>query len=76
MWIPNGMPGCSAMAAAIRIPKEFELPGTEARLRKQGETLIITPIRERSLLRTLRALRPIDEEFPRIDEFPAEDVDL
>ncbi|MGH7416550.1 MAG: antitoxin, partial [Candidatus Rokuibacteriota bacterium] len=35
---------------AIRIPREFELPGTEARLRKEGDALIITPIRERSLL--------------------------
>lgn len=61
---------------AIRIPKEFELPGTEAQLRKDGDALIITPIKERSLLSTLKSLRPIDEDFPRIDELPAEEVDL
>ncbi len=61
---------------AIRIPREFELPGTLARLRKEGEALIITPIKERSLLSTLKALRPIDEDFPRIDELSAEQVDL
>jgi len=61
---------------AIRIPKEFELPGTEARVRKEGDALIITPVKERSLLSTLRSLRPIDEDFPRIDELPAEEVDL
>jgi len=61
---------------AIRIPKEFELPGTEARLRKDGDALIITPIKERSLLGTLKLLRPIDEEFPHIVELPAEQVDL
>jgi len=61
---------------AIRIPREFELPGTEARLRKEGDALIITPIKERSLLSTLKALRPIEEDFPRIDELPAERVDL
>ncbi len=61
---------------AVRIPREFELPGTQARLRKEGESLIITPIKERSLLRTLQALRPIAEDFPRIDEPPAEQVDL
>ena len=61
---------------AIRIPREFELPGTQARLRKEGEALIITPVKERSLLSTLKALRPIDENFPRIDELAAEEVDL
>ena len=61
---------------AIRIPREFELPGTQARLRKEGEALIITPVKERSLLSTLKALRPIDEDFPRIEELSAEQVDL
>jgi len=61
---------------AIRIPREFELPGTQARLRKEGEALIVTPVKERSLLSTLKALRPIDENFPRIDELAAEEVDL
>jgi antitoxin VapB len=46
------------------------------RLRKEGDALIITPIKERSLLSTLKALRPIDEDFPPIDELPAERVDL
>ncbi len=61
---------------AIRIPREFELPGTQARLRKEGEALIITPVKERSLLSTLKALRPIDEDFPHIEELSAERVDL
>ena len=61
---------------AIRIPRDLELPGTEARLRKQGDALVITPIRKRSLLSTLKTLRPIEEDFPRTDELPAEQVDL
>jgi antitoxin VapB len=61
---------------AIRIPREFELPGTQARLRKEGEALIITPVKERSLLSTLKALRPIVEDFPHIEELSAERVDL
>ena len=31
---------------AIRIPKEFELPGTEATIVKDGNRLIIEPVRE------------------------------
>ena len=61
---------------AIRIPREFELPGTAARLRKQGEALVITPIKKRSLLATLKALRPIEEDFPALEELPAERVEL
>jgi antitoxin VapB len=61
---------------AVRIPRELELPGTEARLRKQGDSLVITPIRRRTLLGTLRTLRPIEDDFPRIEELPAERVDL
>lgn len=61
---------------AIRIPREFELPGTEARLRKQGDALVITPVKKRTLLSTLKALRPIEEEFPPMVELPAERVDL
>jgi hypothetical protein len=48
----------------------------EPRRASAGESLIITPIKGRSLLRTLQALRPIAEDFPRIDEPPAEQVDL
>lgn len=29
---------------ALRIPKEFELPGKEAELRRVGNTLVITPV--------------------------------
>jgi antitoxin VapB len=61
---------------AIRIPRELELPGTEARLRRRGDSLIITPIRRRTLLGTLKGLRPIADEFPRIDELTAERVEL
>jgi antitoxin VapB len=28
---------------AVRIPREFELPGTEAIMRKEGERLVIEP---------------------------------
>ena len=35
---------------AVRIPREFELPGHEAIMRKDGERLIIEPVAGRSLL--------------------------
>jgi antitoxin VapB len=61
---------------AVRIPREFELPGQDAIMRKEGDRLVIEPRPPRSLLATLATLEPIDEEFPAIDELPHTPVDL
>lgn len=61
---------------AVRIPREFELPGEEAIMRKEGERLIIEPAPKKSLLAFLATLEPIDEEFPPIEDKPPEPVDL
>jgi len=53
---------------AVRIPREFELPGDEAIMRKEGEKLIIEAAQVRSLRAILAGLKPIDEEFPPIDD--------
>jgi len=46
---------------AVRIPREFELPGEEAIMRKEGERLIIEPVPPKSLLALLATLPPLDE---------------
>jgi antitoxin VapB len=61
---------------AVRIPREFELPGEDAIIRKEGERLIIEPAPPPSLLAVLAALPTLDEEFPPIQDFPAEPVDF
>jgi antitoxin VapB len=61
---------------AVRIPREFELPGSEAVMRREGERLIIEPVRARSLLKYLATLEPLDEEFPVIKDAPPEPVDF
>jgi antitoxin VapB len=61
---------------AVRIPRELELPGNEALMRKEGDALIIVPKRPRSLLATLKSLKPLRETFPPIMDRPAEPVDL
>jgi len=53
---------------AVRIPREFELPGDEAIMRKEGEKLIIEAAQVRSLRAILARLKPIDEDFPPIDD--------
>jgi antitoxin VapB len=61
---------------AVRIPRDFELPGEDAIIRKDGNRLIIEPAPPRSLLAVLATLPTLDEEFPPIEDRPAEPVDL
>lgn len=61
---------------AVRIPREFELPGHDAVMRKEGERLIIEAAPPKSLLAVLERLSPIDEQFPRIVELASDTVDL
>jgi antitoxin VapB len=61
---------------AVRIPREFELPGQDAIIRKEGERLVIEPAPPRSLLAVLATLGPIEDEFPPIEELPHTRVDL
>jgi len=51
---------------AIRIPRDFELEGTEAIIRKEGDKLIIEPVKEKSLKELLPVLPALDEDFPEI----------
>ena len=61
---------------AVRIPRDFELPGEDAIIRKDGQRLIIEPAPPRSLLAILATLPTLDEEFPSMEDRPAEPVDL
>ncbi len=61
---------------AVRIPREFELPGEDAIIRREGQRLIIEAAPPRSLLAVLATLPTLDEDFPPIEDLPAEPVDL
>ena len=61
---------------AVRIPREFELPGEDAVMRKEGERLIIEPAQPRSLLALHATLAPIEEDFPEIPDPPPDPVEL
>ena len=61
---------------AVRIPREFELPGTDAVMRKEGEELILRPAPSKSLLELLDTLEDLDEEMPAIERHPPRPFDL
>jgi antitoxin VapB len=61
---------------AVRIPREFELPGEDAIMRKEGPRLIIEPAPPKSLLALLGTLPDLDEDFPPINDTPPEPIDI
>jgi antitoxin VapB len=53
---------------AVRIPVEFELPGDEAIMHRDGERLVIEPLRKRGLVALLKTMRPLKDRFPEIED--------
>jgi antitoxin VapB len=53
---------------AVRIPVEFELPGSEAIMHRDGDRLVIEPARKRGLIALLKTMKPLEEKFPEIDD--------
>ena len=53
---------------AVRIPVEFELPGNDALMHRDGDRLVIEPVRKRGLVALLKSMTPLEEAFPEIDD--------
>jgi antitoxin VapB len=54
--------------AETSIPVEFELPGDEAIMRRDGVRLVIEPVRKRGLIAMLKTMKPLKEDFPEIKD--------
>jgi antitoxin VapB len=64
---------------AIRIPREFELPGDEAVLhRDSAGRLVIETVKKPSLVEVLRSLQPLSEKdaMPEIADPPPKPFNL
>lgn len=62
---------------AIRIPREFELEGSEVIIHRKGKYLIIEPIKPQSLLDFLKNQTTQDEDFPELaDTLPIDDLEF
>ena len=53
---------------AVRIPVEFELPGDEALLRREGGRLILEPMRKKGLAALLASWDERGVDFPVVDD--------
>ena len=65
---------------AVRIPADFEFPGDRVMIHRDGDKLVIEPIRRQNLLEVLASLRPLgpEDQFPDTDDtlLPARAIDL
>ena len=74
---------------AVRIPKEFELPGVDAIIYREGNKLIIEPQKPKlekgsaaallGVLDELAKLGPCEDEFPDVGDeglLPLDDIDF
>ena len=63
---------------AVRIPRDFELPGRTAIIRREGNRLVIEAVPADSLLSALEGLPPLpaEDRFDAIAELPIEPVGL
>lgn len=62
---------------AVRIPREFEFSEKEVVIHKDGDRLILEPVKKhKNLLALLATLEPIEEEFPNVDDdlLPLDDI--
>jgi antitoxin VapB len=61
---------------AVRIPREFEFAEKEVIIHKEGERLIIEPVKKYSLRQVLATLKPLNEDFPPIEDPSIKDEDI
>jgi antitoxin VapB len=59
----------------VRIPRTFELPGTDATIRKEGNRIILEPLTKPSLAALLDSWTTIDTDWPEIPDVPPRPVD-
>jgi antitoxin VapB len=53
---------------AVRIPVEFELAGNDALMHREGDRLVIVPVRRRGLAALLDSWKPLAEALPEVED--------
>ncbi len=62
---------------AVRIPREFELTADEVMISREDDRLVVVPVqRPPSLAEVLSRLKPLDEDFPNIEDPATKPQDL
>lgn len=60
---------------AVRIPREFEMEGSEVLIRKEGDQLILSPVRRHPLKDLLASWGPMADALPEAPDPPPQERD-
>ena len=60
----------------VEIPADLKMPGDEVVIRKEGDRLVLEPVGRKSLSKVLASLKPLDVDFPEIEDLPTKPIDL
>lgn len=60
---------------AVRIPRELEMEGSEVLIRKEGDSLVLTPIRKHKLRDLLASWAPMNDALPEVEDLPPQTRD-
>jgi antitoxin VapB len=58
---------------AVRIPREFEIEGSEVLIHKEGDRLVLTPVHRHRLADLLAGWEPLPEGVPEVEDLPPQD---
>jgi antitoxin VapB len=61
---------------AVRIPRDLELPGTEAVIYRDQQRLVLEPFPRPSLLALVATWEPIDTDWPEVPDPASEAVEV
>lgn len=61
---------------AVRLPKEFRFEGTEVRIRKQGEKVILEPVKKLKWPDGFWDIFTRDDQFKLPEPLPSKDFNL
>jgi len=66
----------NSRSQAVRIPRDFELSSDEVTIQKDGDCLILKPVKKIPFRDLVMQWESIDEEFPEIEDLPPEPVEI
>lgn len=61
---------------AVRLPKDFRFRGTEVRIRKQGDTVILEPVKKAQWPDGFWDLFALDPQFEAGDPLPSKEFNI
>lgn len=60
---------------AVRIPRDLEIEGSEVLIRREGDSLVLTPVQTNKLRNLLASWAPMEDVLPEVEDLPPQPRD-